>query len=293
MKRVLIWDAPNMDMALSEILGRRPVGEERPRVARLMDWLQARGRADNDEVSARVFANVSDANRENEKFLAFYQILQTSGFEIFLKPKSASGEGDIDENMVAYGRELLTQGGLRELIIGSHDARCFADLATTLIGRGINVVILGYHDRMGGYCNVEGLQRVDLEEIRGMFRTPPPRPVRVEDLPLEGHLFRPLAQIVPRPQPPGGQRSGKRRQAANDVTQLSVEALLGNLTADARHTVRILKANKILVVADLAKLTRKQLMDIPGIGRRRLDLIEQKLREKALKLASPRAPKAS
>ncbi len=39
---LLVWDAPNLDMGLGSILGRRPTALERPRFDALGRWLLAR-----------------------------------------------------------------------------------------------------------------------------------------------------------------------------------------------------------------------------------------------------------
>ena len=39
---LLVWDAPNLDMGLGSILGRRPTAIERPRFDALGRWLLAR-----------------------------------------------------------------------------------------------------------------------------------------------------------------------------------------------------------------------------------------------------------
>src|ERR1700730_3033824 len=69
-KRVLlVWDAPNLDMGLGSILGRRPTALERPRFDALGRWLLARTaevaakRQDIAEIAAEpeatVFTNIA------------------------------------------------------------------------------------------------------------------------------------------------------------------------------------------------------------------------------------------
>src|SRR6201997_3990674 len=62
---LLVWDAPNLDMGLGSILGRRPTALERPRFDALGRWLLARTAevaANRDEIStepeATVFTNI-------------------------------------------------------------------------------------------------------------------------------------------------------------------------------------------------------------------------------------------
>lgn len=63
---MLVWDAPNLDMGLGSILGRRPTALERPRFDALGRWLLARtaeivaGRPGiSTEPEATVFTNIA------------------------------------------------------------------------------------------------------------------------------------------------------------------------------------------------------------------------------------------
>lgn len=63
---LLVWDAPNLDMGLGSILGRRPTALERPRFDALGRWLLGRtaeiaaGRDDvSSEPEATVFTNIA------------------------------------------------------------------------------------------------------------------------------------------------------------------------------------------------------------------------------------------
>src|ERR1700678_400501 len=63
---LLVWDAPNLDMGLGSILGRRPTALERPRFDALGRWLLGRTAevsVDSDDVSsepeATVFTNIA------------------------------------------------------------------------------------------------------------------------------------------------------------------------------------------------------------------------------------------
>src|ERR1700753_2280265 len=65
---LLVWDAPNLDMGLGSILGRRPTALERPRFDALGRWLLARtaevsaGRPGVVvEPEATVFTNIAPA----------------------------------------------------------------------------------------------------------------------------------------------------------------------------------------------------------------------------------------
>src|ERR1700730_3070137 len=68
---LLVWDAPNLDMGLGSILGRRPTGLERPRFDALGRWLLARtadiaaGRpGEAIEPEATVFTNIAPGSAD-------------------------------------------------------------------------------------------------------------------------------------------------------------------------------------------------------------------------------------
>src|ERR1700721_1321577 len=71
---LLVWDAPNLDMGLGSILGRRPTATERPRFDALGRWLLARtaevaAKRQNDqdiaaEPEATVFTNIAPGSAD-------------------------------------------------------------------------------------------------------------------------------------------------------------------------------------------------------------------------------------
>src|SRR5688500_2286118 len=95
---VLAWDAPNIDMTLSTLLGRRPGPNDRPDMRAVIRWL-AEQRGPADRLEASVFVNVNpEQPHQLQGWIAF---LQSIGIRVFAKPKVDRAD-DIDEAMVGY-----------------------------------------------------------------------------------------------------------------------------------------------------------------------------------------------
>lgn len=199
MQRILLWDGPNMDMQLSEILGkgqRAPTPGERPDTKLLMKWFTDRSGEDDHE--ACVFVNVGIRNGTNPKFHGWLRRLLKEGYVLFAKPKSADDVGDIDKDMLDYIAKWSTDQ-LREVIIASHDAANFSDVKKALECTGISVVILGFTECMTGYGDLSGGSVVDLESIAGVFSSPLPRELNIWCLPEEGKYFMPSSSTKATP----------------------------------------------------------------------------------------------
>ena len=89
---LLVWDAPNLDMGLGSILGRRPTATERPRFDALGRWLLARtaevavNRNDvSAEPEATVFTNIATGSADVVR--PWVDALRNVGFAVFAKPK--------------------------------------------------------------------------------------------------------------------------------------------------------------------------------------------------------------
>src|SRR3954469_18853523 len=121
-KRVLlVWDAPNLDMGLGSILGRRPTALERPRFDALGRWLLARtaeaGVGDSGvnsgaptsriEPEATVFTNIAPGSAEVVR--PWVDALRNVGFAVFAKPK-IDEDSDVDHDMLDHINRRFQQG---------------------------------------------------------------------------------------------------------------------------------------------------------------------------------------
>ncbi|MBV8786266.1 MAG: NYN domain-containing protein, partial [Mycobacterium sp.] len=89
---LLVWDAPNLDMGLGSILGRRPTAMERPRFDALGRWLLgltaevSAGRPGVViEPEATVFTNIAPGSADVVR--PWVDALRNVGFAVFAKPK--------------------------------------------------------------------------------------------------------------------------------------------------------------------------------------------------------------
>src|SRR5947209_17947828 len=118
---LLVWDAPNLDMGLGSILGRRPTALERPRFDALGRWLLAR----TAEVSAHqpgvviepeatVFTNIAPGSADIVR--PWVDALRNVGFAVFAKPK-IDEDSDVDRDMLAH-IERRRQEGPAAVVVG-------------------------------------------------------------------------------------------------------------------------------------------------------------------------------
>lgn len=154
----------------------------------VMSWFVAR--CGTDKPVACIFANVRPNEASNPKFYGWIRYLLDKGFSLFVKPKDASGEGDIDDDMLQFIR--ARQGDdLAEVIIASHDVKCFKDLITELTAAGVKVTVLGYTELVNGFDFSTNPSFMDLEAVPGGFPQPLPRFPNIWHLPPEGAFFDP------------------------------------------------------------------------------------------------------
>src|ERR1700751_634787 len=121
---LLVWDAPNLDMGLGSILGRRPTALERPRFDALGRWLlghtpkvSAGHPGAVIEPEATVFTNIAPGSADVVR--PWVDALRNVGFAVFAKPK-IDEDSDVDRDMLAH-IELRRTEGLAALIVASAD----------------------------------------------------------------------------------------------------------------------------------------------------------------------------
>jgi uncharacterized protein len=187
-RHLLVWDAPNIDMTLANIIDNKPTAKERPDLDVLGRWLVGRG--GGDEVEACVFVNVAPHVAGPMRRWVLW--LLEEGFRVFAKPKH--GESDVDADMLQHIQRRRDEGDLEAVYVGSNDARNFLAPLETLAAGGLAVTVLGFAEYAGGLSTSAGVGFVDLEDIEGLFAEPLPR-LNLESLPVEGRWFEPTGRL--------------------------------------------------------------------------------------------------
>ena len=198
---LLVWDAPNLDMGLGSILGRRPTALERPRFDALGRWLLARTAevaANRQDVSAEpeatVFTNIAPGSAEVVR--PWVDALRNVGFAVFAKPK-LDEDSDVDSDMLDH---IAQRGadGLAALVVASADGQAFRLPLEEISRNGVPVQVLGFREHASWALASDTLEFVDLEDIAGVFREPLPR-IGLDSLPEKGawlQPFRPLSSLL-------------------------------------------------------------------------------------------------
>ncbi len=186
--QVMVWDAPNIDMTLANIIDGKPTAKERPDLNVLGRWLV--DRAGDDEVEACVFVNV--APHVAGPMRGWVLWLLEEGFRVFARPKL--DDSDVDDDMVAHLRERHAEGGLTRVYVGSNDAKCFLDPLEELAGDGVACTALGFAEYAGQLSQSDGIAFVDLEDVPDLFAAPLPR-MNLATLPPEGRWFEPTGRL--------------------------------------------------------------------------------------------------
>jgi uncharacterized protein len=198
---LLVWDAPNLDMGLGSILGRRPTALERPRFDALGRWLLARTAevaAQRDDVSAEpeatVFTNIAAGSADVVR--PWVDALRNVGFAVFAKPK-LDEDSDVDSDMLGHIAQRSDEG-LAALMVASADGQAFRAPLEEIASGGVPVQVLGFREHASWALASDTLEFVDLEDIVGVFREPLPR-IGLDSLPDKGawlQPFRPLSSLL-------------------------------------------------------------------------------------------------
>jgi uncharacterized protein len=201
---LLVWDAPNLDMGLGSILGRRPTALERPRFDALGRWLLARTaevaakRQDATEIAAEpeatVFTNIATGSADVVR--PWVDALRNVGFAVFAKPK-LDEDSDVDSDMLGHIAQR-SQEGLAALMVASADGQAFRQPLEEIARGGVPVQVLGFREHASWALASDTLEFVDLEDIAGVFREPLPR-IGLDSLPDKGawlQPFRPLSSLL-------------------------------------------------------------------------------------------------
>jgi len=226
-RRVLVWDAPNMDRCLAEVLGRSASPDIRPRMDALLRWFAERSPAPG-RTEAAVFATVAPG--VEAPLARWVANLRQFGWAVFVKPRRQRGDGVADE-LLRHVERAFRQGDLAELVVASHDGDALGGSLRRWAGAGVAVTVLGYRERLPDVLaaealEVDGLTFTDLELIPGVFPAPLPR-TNLFDLPAGGRWFPPLhpspALATPRPATPGPATEPRRADVVDFVRQVLAE----------------------------------------------------------------------
>lgn len=198
---LLVWDAPNLDMGLGSILGRRPTALERPRFDALGRWLLARTAevatsrpGVTIEPEATVFTNIAPGTADVVR--PWVDALRNVGFAVFAKPK-IDDDSDVDREMLQH-IDRRRDEGLAVLVVASADGQAFRQPMEEIARTGVDVQVLGFREHAGWALASDTLEFVDLEDIAGVFRDPLPR-IGLDSLPEQGawlQPFRPLSALL-------------------------------------------------------------------------------------------------
>ena len=186
---LLVWDAPNIDMTLSNVIGARPSPASRPRFDAVARWL-VDGAGDRD-VEGSVFTNVSPGAATGMR--GWIEALRSFGYAVFAKPK-LHHDDDVDLAMLEHIDERSRTHRLTRLVVASGDGRNFTGPLEAIARTGTEVVVLSFGEVAGYALESDLLTFVDLEDVPGAFTTPLDR-VRLDALPVQGAWLRPTRSM--------------------------------------------------------------------------------------------------
>jgi putative heme uptake system protein len=191
---LLIWDAPNIDMTLSTVIGARPTAASRPRFDAIAAWfVDAAGdpaAPDAPEVEACVFANIPPVVGSLQRWV---EALRGFGYAVFARPKSQPDD-DIDQAMLDHIEVRTHSHRLRRLVVFSGDGRNFAEPLEDLARTGTQVVVVAFSEVAGYAISSDLLEFIDIEDVPGAFAAPLDR-VRLDALPPDGAWLRPTRSL--------------------------------------------------------------------------------------------------
>ncbi len=186
---LLVWDAPNIDMTLSNVIGGRPTPASRPRFDAVARWLITA--AGEREVEGCVFANVAQGGAVTMR--GWVEAIRSFGYAVFARPKLGP-EDDVDADMLRHIWDRARTHSLHRLVVASGDGRNFLVPLEELARSGVEVLVLSFAE-VAGYAQESSLLTfVDLEDVPGAFISPLPR-VRLDNLPPEGAWLPPTRSM--------------------------------------------------------------------------------------------------
>src|SRR5215217_6088688 len=143
---LLVWDAPNVDMTLSNVIGARPTPSSRPRFDAVARWLLAS--AGERDVEGTVFANVPPGGAVSMR--GWIEAIRSFGYDVFARPKLGP-EDDVDADMLDHIHLRARTRRLHRVVVASGDGRNFLDPLEELARGGVEVVVLSFSE-VAGYA---------------------------------------------------------------------------------------------------------------------------------------------
>jgi uncharacterized protein len=186
---LLVWDAPNIDMTLSNVIGGRPTPASRPRFDAVARWLLV-GAGDHG-VEGCVFANVPPGGAVSMR--GWIEAIRSFGYAVFARPKLGPDD-DVDADMLAHIEQRAHTHRLRRLVVASGDGRNFLEPLEKLARDGVEVVVLSFAEVAGYAQESDVLTFLDLEDVPGAFTQSLPR-VRLDNLPVGGAWLPPTRSM--------------------------------------------------------------------------------------------------
>lgn len=188
---LLVWDAPNIDMTLSNVIGARPTAASRPRFDAIAAWFVDGASEPQTEVEAAVFANVPPQHATSLQ--RWVEALRSFGYAVFARPKLQQDD-DIDQSMLDHISVRAHSHQLRRLVVFSGDGRNFAEPLEDLARSGTEVVVVAFSEVAGYAISSELLRFIDIEDVPGAFAAPLDR-VRLDALPVDGAWLKPTKSL--------------------------------------------------------------------------------------------------
>ncbi|GAB3678850.1 NYN domain-containing protein [Angustibacter aerolatus] len=186
---LLVWDAPNIDMTLSNVIGERPSPASRPRFDAIARWFVER--AGERDVEGSVFANVPPAAATGMR--GWIEALRSFGFAVFAKPK-LHPDDDVDLDMVKHIDDRTRSHKLVRLVVASGDGRNFLEPLERFAREGTQVTVISFAEVAGYALESDLIEFLDLEDVPGAFQSPLDR-VRLDALPAGGAWLRPSRSL--------------------------------------------------------------------------------------------------
>ncbi|ROP45694.1 NYN domain-containing protein [Pseudokineococcus lusitanus] len=186
---LLVWDAPNIDMTLANVIGERPSPSSRPRFDAIARWLVTT--AGEHDVEGCVFTNIVPAAAPNMR--GWVEAVRSFGFAVFARPKTQPDD-DVDEAMLEHVARRAEEGTLARVVVASADGRNFREPLEQLARQGVECVVVAFSEVAGYAQESDLITFLDIEDVPGAFTSPLPR-IRLDNLPPEGAWLRPTRSM--------------------------------------------------------------------------------------------------